>query len=90
METRDCKWCRGTGRSRVDGMTYVCEDCGGSGKEYFCPVCEKWRTWAETDVERGICFDCVGKQVCRLCGADGWDADIDTEDMICEYCKGEI
>ena len=90
METRECKWCRGTGRARVDNLVYPCEDCGGTGEEYYCPVCEQWRTWMETDVERGMCFNCIDKMVCRLCAADGWDARIDPDDMICEDCKGEM
>ena len=43
--TRPCRWCRGLG-SRTDArhapQRWTCEDCGGTGREEWCPVCREW------------------------------------------------
>ena len=63
--TFQCPYCRGLGfhfLERGCSLTYICEDCGGSGELAECEFCERVHPAYEID-ENGSCPMCAEERL---------------------------
>ena len=66
--TFQCPYCRGLGfhfLERGCSLTYICEDCGGSGELAECDFCERVHPAYEID-ENGRCPECTEEEQARI------------------------
>ena len=62
--TFQCPYCRGRGYHYLEqgcSLTYICEDCGGSGEQAECDFCGRVHAAYEID-ENGRCPECAEEE----------------------------
>ena len=62
--TFQCPYCRGRGYHFLErgcSLTYICEDCGGSGELAECDFCGRVHPAYEID-ENGRCPECTEEE----------------------------
>lgn len=62
--TFQCPYCRGRGYHYLEqgcSLTYICEDCGGSGEQAECDFCGRVHPAYEID-ENGRCPTCAEEE----------------------------
>ena len=62
--TFQCPYCRGRGFHYLEqgcSLTYICEDCGGSGEQAECDFCGRVHPAYEID-ENGRCPECAEEE----------------------------